>query len=215
MARQNITTQYLDLTEISNSFRKKLTSQDFAPIFFTIILHAVLLFALVFQYQKNFSNKSLSFSFLVADVSSSSSSQVSSVSSNKSKAQKSQIFDEGAKIAAKEEDKISKQSFDSIDKTAVLTPDVEASFDAASLNNQAPKYPEISRRLGEEGLVMLRVLVDENGAAKKVELKKTSGFERLDKSAFETVSSWKFIAAKKSGTSVLAWVQIPIRFSLQ
>ena len=63
--------------------------------------------------------------------------------------------------------------------------------------------------------MLLKVLVDEQGEAKSVELKKTSGFSRLDKAAYDTVQGWKFVAAKKSGQNVLSWVQIPIRFSLQ
>jgi protein TonB len=88
-------------------------------------------------------------------------------------------------------------------------------FDADYLNNPAPKYPPISRRAGEEGKVLLRVLVDASGAPSQVEVNHTSGFERLDKAAVAAVSHWKFIPAQQAGQAVSAWVLVPIIFSLK
>jgi len=45
-------------------------------------------------------------------------------------------------------------------------------FGVAYLNNPQPVYPPISRRIGEEGRVLMKVLVAKNGAAKSVELSK-------------------------------------------
>lgn len=86
-------------------------------------------------------------------------------------------------------------------------------FSAAQLDNPAPRIPPISRRKREEGTVVLRVLVSVDGQAETVELERTSGFERLDKAAAETVARWKFVPARQAGREVSAWVLVPISFS--
>lgn len=94
--------------------------------------------------------------------------------------------------------------------TAVVPP----RFDAAYLDNPAPPYPPLSRRMGEQGTVILRVLVSPAGNAQQVELKSGSGSPRLDQSAVETVKRWRFVPARLGADAVAAWVLIPIAFSL-
>ncbi|MDD3484014.1 energy transducer TonB [Azovibrio restrictus] len=91
---------------------------------------------------------------------------------------------------------------------------VEARFDADYLSNPKPPYPAASRRLGETGVVHLRVHVSASGEAIKVQLKKSSGFERLDNSALETVNRWRFVPARRGDEPVAAWVVVPIVFEL-
>lgn len=87
-------------------------------------------------------------------------------------------------------------------------------FDAAYLDNPAPPYPPMARRLGEQGRVMLRVLVNPYGLAAQVEIKNSSGSPRLDQSALDTVKRWRFTPAKQGTQAVTAWVQVPISFTL-
>jgi len=87
-------------------------------------------------------------------------------------------------------------------------------FDADYLNNPAPMYPRVSRRLREQGVVMLRVYVLPSGLPEVVELKSSSGSTRLDESALEAVRKWKFVPAQSGGRAVSAWVIVPIEFSL-
>jgi protein TonB len=89
------------------------------------------------------------------------------------------------------------------------------SFNAAYLNNPAPQYPALSRRMGEEGKVLLRVLVNERGLPDQVQLRATSGHPRLDEAALTTVRQWKFVPARRGETTVSAWVIVPIAFSLR
>lgn len=92
----------------------------------------------------------------------------------------------------------------------------QARFDADYLRNPAPPYPPLSRRLGEEGRVILRVLVTPQGTAEQVEIKTSSGSARLDESARSTVlRSWKFVAAKRGDQPIQSWVQVPIIFKLE
>lgn len=86
---------------------------------------------------------------------------------------------------------------------------------AIYLRNPKPVYPGISRRLGEQGTVLLRVFVNLAGDATRVELKETSGYPRLDKAALEAVEAWKFVPAKKGGQPIAAWVVVPIKFSIK
>jgi protein TonB len=98
---------------------------------------------------------------------------------------------------------------------AVTEPAVEPPrFGAAYLNNPAPTYPPVSRRFGEQGRVLLRVLVSENGLAQSVQLDSSSGFEKLDRAAIEAVKKWSFIPAKRSNQPVSAYVLVPVKFSL-
>lgn len=94
-------------------------------------------------------------------------------------------------------------------------PVVQARFDADYLKNPAPPYPPLSRRMGEEGKVLLRVSVTAQGTADNVEIKTSSGSQRLDESAQKTVRNWKFIPAKRGETAVQSWVLVPIIFKLE
>jgi protein TonB len=88
-------------------------------------------------------------------------------------------------------------------------------FDAAYLSNPLPPYPRTSKRLGEQGRVMLRVHVTPEGAPDEVRVQTSSGSSALDESARDTVrSKWKFVPAKQGGTPVAAWVNVPIDFKL-
>lgn len=97
---------------------------------------------------------------------------------------------------------------------AAAEPLVEARFDADYLSNPKPPYPSASRRLGESGTVYLRVHVGPEGQALKVELKRSSGFPRLDQSALDTVAQWRFVPARRGSVQVASWVVVPIVFSL-
>lgn len=84
------------------------------------------------------------------------------------------------------------------------------------LNNPKPAYPALSRRLHEEGVVQLRILVNPDGSVARLELIKSSGYRRLDESAMNTVqSSWKFEPARQAGKPIQAWVIVPIDFKFR
>ncbi|MDR1350944.1 MAG: energy transducer TonB [Zoogloeaceae bacterium] len=57
---------------------------------------------------------------------------------------------------------------------------VEACFDADYLRNPKPIYPAMSRRMREEGKVMLHVHVQPDGNPQEIEIKRSSGSTRLD-----------------------------------
>jgi periplasmic protein TonB len=88
------------------------------------------------------------------------------------------------------------------------------SSNADYLTNPAPPYPPISKRLKEQGRVLLRVFVSIEGNAERVELRQSSGFERLDQVAIDTVKRWKFVPGKHDGVLEAMWVTVPIVFEL-
>ncbi|MDR3299507.1 MAG: energy transducer TonB [Candidatus Accumulibacter sp.] len=92
---------------------------------------------------------------------------------------------------------------------------VEARFDAAYLRNPKPSYPPMSKRLREEGKVMLRVHVLADGNAGQVEIKQSSGSARLDEAARIAVHRWRFVPARRRNEAVDAWVVVPISFNLE
>lgn len=91
----------------------------------------------------------------------------------------------------------------------------QARFDADYLRNPPPPYPPLSRRMGEEGKVVLRVSVNPQGTADAIEVRTSSGSNRLDESALKTVRNWKFIPAKRGDVAVQSWVLVPIIFKLE
>jgi protein TonB len=94
-------------------------------------------------------------------------------------------------------------------------PVTAARFDADYLDNPKPVYPLVSRRLGEQGKVVLRVHVSADGLADKVEIKTGSGHPRLDQAATDAVSRWRFVPARRGDQPVAAWVLVPINFQLE
>ena len=78
-----------------------------------------------------------------------------------------------------------------------------------------PIYPREARKKGYEGEVFLRVEVLSNGLVGQIEVKSSSGYEVLDRSAADAVKQWRFIPAKKDESPISTWVNIPIKFRLQ
>ncbi len=90
-----------------------------------------------------------------------------------------------------------------------------ARFDADYLSNPKPVYPVASRRLGEEGRVLLRVKVSPGGTPATVEVKQSCGFPRLDAAAKAAVELWRFVPARRGDEAIESWVSVPVIFSLQ
>lgn len=77
-----------------------------------------------------------------------------------------------------------------------------------------PGYPSVSRRLREQGLVVLRVLVDERGRAELLHVHRSSGHARLDQAALEAVQRAEFKPYVANGLVQRVYVLVPIEFAL-
>lgn len=77
-----------------------------------------------------------------------------------------------------------------------------------------PVYPRQSIERDEEGVVLVRALVDPMGAPQRVLVVKSSGFPLLDEAALAAVQKWRFEPMIREGRASAAWVQVPVRFRL-
>lgn len=83
------------------------------------------------------------------------------------------------------------------------------------LSNPIPTYPSLSRRLKEEGLVLLTVDLTALGTVQRLLVKKSSGFDRLDEAAERAVKGWRFKPSTIGGVAVADTIEVPIRFALK
>lgn len=83
------------------------------------------------------------------------------------------------------------------------------------LGNPKPPYPALSRENGEQGSVHLRVQVSADGRAQNVQLIKSSGYGRLDRSALNAVAKYRFVPATRGGTPIAYSYTFAINFSLR
>lgn len=93
--------------------------------------------------------------------------------------------------------------------------EVIAPQNAAYLHNPKPNYPLAARRAGYEGKVIVKALIQTDGSAERVEVKKSSGYELLDRAALEAVKTWRFVPAKRGKEPIVEWVDIPWIFKLE
>jgi periplasmic protein TonB len=87
--------------------------------------------------------------------------------------------------------------------------------DAAYLQNPKPPYPAISKRLGEQGKVLVRVFIGADGVPQQAEVRQSSGYERLDEAAKATAMKWRYVPGKRGGVPEAMWVNVPINFVLE
>lgn len=85
---------------------------------------------------------------------------------------------------------------------------------ASGLNNPKPPYPLLSRNLGEEGTVILNVMVETDGTVSAVSIARSSGYDRLDQSALRTVQRWHYQPAQQQGQAIRMRNQQPVTFRL-
>lgn len=81
--------------------------------------------------------------------------------------------------------------------------------------NPEPGYPASARRRRQEGVVLLKVDVSEEGQATRVELQHSSGFASLDDTALHAVRGWEFEPARSGSRRVPCTIEVPVRFALK
>jgi protein TonB len=99
--------------------------------------------------------------------------------------------------------------------TVTTAPTPPAEVQNLSVKNRVePAYPAASRRAGEEGTGVFRVLVSERGQPVEVSVVQSSGFPRLDQAAMEAIKRWRFAAATNGSTPVTAYTTVRVTFRL-
>jgi protein TonB len=69
--------------------------------------------------------------------------------------------------------------------------------------------------MGEQGKVVLRVLISADGVPEKITIQQSSGYDRLDRHAQDTVQRWRFVPGKRNGVAEAMWNLVPINFVLE
>jgi protein TonB len=83
-------------------------------------------------------------------------------------------------------------------------------------HSQQPDYPPDARRAGEEGSLVLQVLVDPNGRAIDSKLEQSSGSERLDRAALQGVkASYRFTPGTVDGKAQEMWYTFKFTWKLK
>ncbi|MFA5496151.1 MAG: energy transducer TonB [Porticoccaceae bacterium] len=100
------------------------------------------------------------------------------------------------------------------DNDTLGAPIIPPRQDANPLNNPAPAYPTASRRMREQGTVLLQVLILPDGSVGEVRVKESSGYKRLDDTAIKAVKQWKYIPARQGDETIAYWYLQPLEFSL-
>ncbi len=62
---------------------------------------------------------------------------------------------------------------------------------------------------------MVRAFIEANGTATKAEIRTSSGYERLDQAALQTVLKWRYVPGKRAGAAEAMWFNVPIHFVLE
>lgn len=88
------------------------------------------------------------------------------------------------------------------------------SSNADYLQNPKPVYPVISKRLGEQGKTVVRVLIGVDGLPNQASIRTSSGYERLDEAARAAVMSWRYVPGKRNGVAEPMEFNVPINWVL-
>jgi protein TonB len=99
-------------------------------------------------------------------------------------------------------------------QAAAPVPATPPRSDAAYLNNPRPAYPLAARRRGDQGTVLIRVIVTAEGLAANAHIEKSSGHPSLDEAALTAVKSWRFVPARQGGQAIESPYVVPVVFKL-
>jgi len=85
-----------------------------------------------------------------------------------------------------------------------------------AIHNPKPHYPLASRKLREQGLVVVKLCVNEQGIVEEATLAKSSGFQNLDQSTLKALSQWRFASIASNSTNFFSQCfQTPVQFTLE
>ena len=76
-------------------------------------------------------------------------------------------------------------------------------------------YPPQSKRLGEEGVTMVRLHVLEDGSIDDVQVAQSSGFPRLDETAIKKLKRWRVKPGTEDGKPVAMWMDLRVVWQIK
>ena len=75
-------------------------------------------------------------------------------------------------------------------------------------------YPAESKRLNEEGVILLALHINQSGCAIGAKIIGSSGFKNLDAAALKTYEYMEFLPAVANGKAIESWAKVPVNFQL-
>ena len=78
-----------------------------------------------------------------------------------------------------------------------------------------PRYPFKAERLGIEGYVKVKFIVDKHGSVSNIKIIEARPKGVFENSVMKSLPLWKFLPGRKYGEPVAAWVEAPINFKLE
>jgi protein TonB len=76
-------------------------------------------------------------------------------------------------------------------------------------------YPSFSKRSGEQGEVVVRLIIDESGSVEDVALLRSSSYPRLDRAASEIGKRYRFKPILVNGSPTRISTNLLIKFNLK
>lgn len=119
---------------------------------------------------------------------------------------------EPPKPEPKLEEPVQQATAKEVAKTAGLNEEPVMVSEPAIRHWVEPKYPRMARRRNQQGVVMLDVVVDEQGEPISIQILKSSGYAALDKAAQLAVQQWEFKPEQRDEQFVKSRVHIPVSF---
>ena len=98
---------------------------------------------------------------------------------------------------------------------AATSGEAQSTTSVGVLRRIQPLYPLIAKKSGWEGTVLVRVTVEKNGRASKVDVSRSSGHKVLDDAALKAIRRWTFRPARDGNIPIRSVVVIPLKFSLK
>jgi protein TonB len=86
--------------------------------------------------------------------------------------------------------------------------------EAAVLELPEPAYPRLSRKRGEEGRVVVEVVVSAKSEVRRAKVVRSSNFSRLDRAALKAVERATFSASTEDSVPVESVIRVAYRFEL-
>ena len=81
--------------------------------------------------------------------------------------------------------------------------------------NDPPPYPRLARKRGQQGTVVLGVLVNREGGVAELQIEESSGYGLLDRAALKAVRKWRFEPGRRGDLKVTMRVRVPVTFTLK
>ena len=199
--------------------------KNLLPLFFAIIVHALIFATLIDNYQQPLIVNLQKIQVNFAQNTQINNRKLDTNNAIKQKetnnfVDKKNIQQNASELTKESINKTSQETQNSISssssKNQVPDSNITTSpvFDAQYLNNPSPIYPSNAKNNNIQGKVFLSVLVGIEGRAIEVKIANSSGYSILDNSALSAVRKWQFVPAKKNGEAVSATVIVPVEFKI-